>query len=197
MRENGLHADCFDFQTEVRRFMAEMDAGLCGGASTLQMAPTYLDTSADLPEDGDVVAVDAGGTNLRVALVRFRAGRPPEIVAKEKAPVPGSGIPVTLDEFFDRVVEQAGALLDEGDRLGMCFSFPSEILPDKDARILLFNKELRVAGAEGALIGPSLNAALARAGKGPRRVTVLNDTAAALLGELAMQQKRAYAGHIG
>ncbi|MDR1796568.1 MAG: hypothetical protein LBR44_03855 [Clostridiales Family XIII bacterium] len=194
---NGLHADCFDFDEEVCAFIGEMDRGLRGEPSSLRMLPAYLDASADIPEEGDAIAVDAGGTNLRVALVRFRAGQPPEIASKTKIPVPGAGSPVTMEAFFDRVVEQVLPIAGESDRLGMCFSFPSEILPSRDSRILCFDKELKVTGSEGAHIAPGLNAALARAGLPPKRVTVLNDSAAALLGELAVQPPKDYCGYVG
>jgi len=195
--ENGLHADGYDFAQEVERFRAEMRRGLRGEASSLRMLPTYVDVSAPYPPAGDVLAIDVGGTNLRVALVRFRAGRPPEIVSKDKCPVPGSQEAVTLEGFFDRIVGFAKPLWEASATVGLCFSFPHESLPDLDARILCINKELRVGGAEGRRVVHALNDAFGRVGVPAKRVAVLNDSSAALLGELAVQEGKDYGGYIG
>jgi hexokinase len=196
LRENGLHADCYDFDMESGRFVAQMEAGLSGTKSSMLMAPTYLRASVAALTNGEVIALDAGGTNLRVALIRFRDGLP-EMVYQETYPIPGVKTAITNADFFDRIVAYATPILGCVDRVGLCFSFPSVILPNRDARILQFNKELRVSGSAGALISTSFNAALARVGRAPKQVTVLNDTAAALLGELAVLREEAFASHIG
>jgi hexokinase len=197
LRENGLHADCYEFEAEVARFAAQMEIGLHGDAASMLMAPAYLDVSAAARANGEVIAIDAGGTNLRIALVQFSEDGPPEIAYIEKYPVPGAKTAITNADFFDCLVAYAAPIIGRSDHIGLCFSFPCVILPDRDARILKYNKELRVGGAEGALISTSLNAALARAGKAPMQVTVLNDTAAALLGELTVLREGTFSGHVG
>ncbi|MDR3304593.1 MAG: hypothetical protein LBS85_00970 [Clostridiales Family XIII bacterium] len=195
--QNGLHESCVDFDAQAARFAGQMDAGLRGDVSSLQMAPTYLDAGARARGAGSAIAIDAGGTNLRIALTEFGPEGIPELVYQEKYPTPGSEEAIAKDGFFDSLVRYMGPILDKSDRIGLCFSFPSEILPDRGARILNFNKELRVSGAAGALIRPELSTALRRAGKQPKRVTVLNDTAAALLGELAVMPSQRYSGYVG
>jgi len=198
LRERGFHADLFDFDEEVARFIVEMERGLRGEDSSLRMYPAYLDASVKLPENGGVIAVDAGGTNLRVALIKFKPDQAiPDMLGKEVTPVPGSRCPVSIEQFFDKLVELMLPILDQSDKVGVCFSFPSEIMPSLDARIVVFDKELCVVGSEGASIAKSLNEALERVGAASKKVTVINDTVAALLGELAVQPARERSGFVG
>ena len=87
LKSIDMHPDQTDPERFVRDFLSEMDAGLAGEASSLKMIPTYV--SADgTPQDGEsVIAIDAGGTNLRVS--RFAtAGR--RSCASRKAPCPAA-----------------------------------------------------------------------------------------------------------
>ncbi|XP_077923028.1 hexokinase-3 isoform X2 [Halichoerus grypus] len=59
----------------VRAQMREaMVKGLRGEASSLRMLPTYVRATPDGTERGDFLALDLGGTNFRVLLVRVTAG---------------------------------------------------------------------------------------------------------------------------
>ncbi|MDR3364464.1 MAG: hypothetical protein LBS91_05900 [Clostridiales Family XIII bacterium] len=199
LKTHGLHEARCDFDGQVSRFTAEMEAGLAGEKSSLLMLPTYLDAVAGAEAKGDVIAVDAGGTNLRIALVSFGGGAP-QIGRYEKYRIPGSEGAVGKDEFFARIAAHIGDRTDKSGKVGFCFSFPSEIGANRDGRILGFNKEVKVNGAEGAFIGAELNAALAREGKPPVDVTALNDSAAALIGTLfasGAESRGRYSGYIG
>jgi hexokinase len=203
---HGLHESSYDFDSHVRRFTEEMDKGLVRDSeSSLLMLPTFLDARKDDGICGDVIAIDAGGTNLRVGLVGFSADEAPERKFYEKQPIPGSGAAVDKTEFFDRIVAALEPINAPADKIGFCFSFPTEILPSRDGRILLFDKEVKVTDGAGSLVGAELNAAFERTGKPQSKVTVLNDSTAAILGVLAFEQARmrklqmphAYSGHIG
>jgi len=193
----GLHESCFSFEEHVRGFTAEMEAGLAGRGSSLRMLPSYLGVVPETPPDGDVIAVDAGGTNLRIALVHFSAGAEPAISRFGKYSVPGSEGEVTTDGFFDRIAGYIGDMTEASAMVGFCFSFPSEISADRDGKIIKFDKELKVKGSEGRYIRVELNAAFARAGKGPLSVTVLNDTAAVLIGAVHFSGAVSTGGYIG
>jgi hexokinase len=188
---HGMHESCYDFDAHVRRFTEEMDKGLARDSeSSLLMLPTFLDARKDDGIAGDVIAIDAGGTNLRVGLVGFPADEDPERKFYEKQPIPGSGAAVDKAEFFDRIVAALEPIKASTDKIGFCFSFPTEILPSRDGRILLFDKEVKVTDGAGSLVGAELNAAFARAGKPQSQVTVLNDSTAAILGVLAFERAR-------
>ena len=66
-------------------FLNEMKNGLDRIESSLMMIPTYIDTEASIPIGKSVIVLDAGGTNFRVATVRFdKPGIP--IITKYKNP---------------------------------------------------------------------------------------------------------------
>ncbi|MCL2111657.1 MAG: hypothetical protein FWH32_05355 [Clostridiales bacterium] len=195
--ENGLHESCYDFEAYADGFAADMEAGLSGRDSSLMMLPSYLGVTPKAPPDGSAIAIDAGGTNLRVALVGFAPGAAPAVSKYEKRRIPGTDGIVSCERFFDLIVEYIGDMTETSNEVGFCFSFPSEIGADRDGKIVGFNKEVKVRGSEGASIGGELNAALARAGKDPVKVTVLNDTVAALVGAVFAGGLYGMGGYIG
>ena len=186
--KNGLHESCYDFENCVTAFTEEMAAGLGGQESSLLMLPSYIGISPKGTKDGNIIAVDAGGTNLRIALVHLGGGTPPVIVRQEKYRLPGWDGVVHKGEFFLRIAEYIAGIWEGAPEIGFCFSFPSEIDPDRDGKIVGFKKEVRVSGAEGAYVGGELNAAFVRIGLAPKKITVMNDTVAALVGTLALRE---------
>jgi hexokinase len=73
-------------------------------------------------------------------------------------------------------------IVDVSSSIGFCFSYPTEILPSKDGRLIRFCKEVKAKQVEGELIGENLVTAIEAAGyKGSKRVVILNDTVATLL----------------
>jgi len=197
LKDFGLHEECFDFEEHVHGFMSEMEAGLAGQKSTLRMLPSYLGVEPETPPSGEVVAIDAGGTNIRIALVSFKPGEAPVVGRLEKHLIPGSEGAVSSDEFFTSISGYIGDRTEESDSVGFCFSFPCEIGADRDGKILLFDKEVKVNGSSGKIIGAELNAAFARDGKGPLSVTVVNDTVAALIGAVLAHGVSGMGGYIG
>ena len=194
---NGLHESCYDFDFHVNDFMAEMEAGLSGKASSLRMLSSYIGVTPETPPNGDSIAIDAGGTNIRIARVHFSPDSATVVTQVEKHFLPGSKEEISKNGFFDKIVEYVGDRTDFSDKLGFCFSFPCEILPDREGKIIHFDKEVRVKDSQGALIGHELNAAFARVGKSEVKVTVLNDTAAALIGAVSSNGITDMGGYIG
>uniref|UniRef100_A0AAR2IZB2 hexokinase n=1 Tax=Pygocentrus nattereri TaxID=42514 RepID=A0AAR2IZB2_PYGNA len=61
-----------------RRMEGEMKKGLARDtheSATVKMLPTYVQSTPDGSERGDFLALDLGGTNFRVLLVRVRSGK--------------------------------------------------------------------------------------------------------------------------
>lgn len=184
-RANGLTATREDFLAWVDGFKAEMTAGLAGTGSSLRMIPTYL-SAETLPKGGEpVIVLDAGGTNLRVALMEF-GPRGPEAAYFQTVPMLGTQGTLTLEQFYDGLAELVAPIAHRSRRVGFCFSFPCEILPDLDGRVLHFDKEVDIRDAEGSVLGEGLRAALERRGlPHDHRMVVINDTVAAMLGAMA------------
>lgn len=181
----GIHPEQTDIPAVTEAFMSEMEAGLSGGGSSLAMIPTYISVKGKPPEDRDVIAVDAGGTNLRVGLVSFKNGLPVTRGLK-KYPMPGSRGEITADEFFDYLAELILPLTKTADCVGFCFSYPMEITENLDGIIEFLNKEVKVRGSEGRIIGQSIAEKLREKGLSkPLRFVIINDTVAGLMGGMA------------
>ena len=73
--QNAFSPDV-DIDALLVEFDRQMDAGLAGGKSSLAMIPAYVDADRAVKTDTPINVLDAGGTNLRVATVRFdKAGK--------------------------------------------------------------------------------------------------------------------------
>lgn len=185
------------FCSEVDAFQEEMRLGLDTGSS-LKMIPSYIQLSGDVPHDRTVLAMDMGGTNMRVAKVHFDADGKAAVLKKDKFPMPGTKGALTKDAFFAAVAEHLRPFMDKSYPVGLCFSFPCEILPNMDGKIINFNKEVCVSDAGGAILGASINQALLQAGlPAMESVIVINDTVAALLGGKAAFPEQPFASYIG
>lgn len=78
-----------DAQTVVARFQEDMRRSLDGRASSLQMLPSYVGRPTGA-EQGCFLALDLGGTNLRVLAVRLDGRGKAEITAVNRLAVPES-----------------------------------------------------------------------------------------------------------
>lgn len=192
-----FHAD-IDAGRCVDEFREEMEAGLSGRRSSLRMIPTFIEADREIPVREPVIAMDAGGTNLRVALVDFDDEGEPHITAFERYRMPGLDGEIPAAEFFDTLAKHIRRVASRSSRVGLSFSYPAEILPSRDGRILGLSKELRVAGVKGQMVGERLNASLRASGaKADLKFVVLNDTVGALLAGRAAHGARRYSRYVG
>ncbi len=191
----GLLAENIDANELIGVFMAEMESGLAGRDSSLAMIPTYVSADRDIPVNERVIVIDAGGTNLRVAVVFFDENNRGHIEDFSSYPMPGSQSEVSADAFFDRFAQYIQPVLDKSNKIGFCFSYPAEISPDMDGRLLKWTKEMKAPEVIGRYIGRGLLDALGSAGAG-KSVVILNDTVATLLAGKAADNKR-YGSYVG
>jgi hexokinase len=169
---------------EVRLALLDrLREGAAHDGRELAMIPAFL--SPPRPGlSGEAVALDAGGTHLRAARVRVHASGEVEILgAIHEEPLPGASgrLAATAHEFFEahaRLLARAAA--PPGAAVGYCVSYPSRVLPDGDAELLRWTKEVRVAGVEGKRVGALLLEHLRAAGLAPGPLFILNDTIATL-----------------
>jgi hexokinase len=99
--------------------------------STAQMLPSHITTLPSGRERGQYVAVDLGGTNMRVALVRLQ-DNDATVEKLDKWIIPEEVKIGTAEAFFawvaDRIVKLTSvSVLDDGEqewKLGVTWSFP-------------------------------------------------------------------------
>lgn len=170
-----------DTDKAVKRFVEEARRGLEGKSSSIAMIPSYIRLDSELKAGKPVIAIDAGGTNLRAALVTY-TGSGWNIENEIRGKMPGTCGEITSDELFAAIAEMIEPFADRTDTIGFCFSYPAAILPELDGILGDFSKEVRVTGAAGKLIGAELKLALKRRGHDKNwRVAIVNDTVAAML----------------
>lgn len=174
----------------------DMRRGLKGEKSSLPMIATYLSNDGTVPEGACAAVIDAGGTNFRSALVRFTPdGYQVEDLGRWK--MPGIDKPCTWNEFIAFTADHIQHLMDRTDVIGFCFSYNAEITPDMDGKVKRIDKEVVISGCENQLVAASLKEELSRRGIEGKKIVILNDTAAALLGGTVTLDKSAYSGFIG
>ena len=188
-RYYGFHYDRIDPSSLVEDVLYEMERGL-NGASCLPMIPAYISpVSATIPHK-TVIALDAGGTNLRAALVEFDENGKAVAADTRKVPMPGTAGHASANTFFDEIAAVTAPLLEAAGKnvegIGFCFSYPMEITKDADGILMAFSKEVDAPEVIGKSIGAGLRDALVRRNVHvPERIVLLNDTVATLLSGLS------------
>ncbi|MEL7563504.1 MAG: hypothetical protein AAGU27_01265 [Dehalobacterium sp.] len=190
--------DKIDFKEQCEIFLSEMERGLAGDAGSLAMIPTYIGVVDEIPLEEPIIVLDAGGTNLRVATIYFNRDGQPVMENFQKRPMPGTYGEMTKDVFFHTLASSLDSQIHNASRIGFCFSYPTEIMPDKDGRLICFTKEIKVKDVEGELIGKNLSWALKDRGcKDEKRIILLNDTVATLLAGKAALTGRLFDTYLG
>jgi len=178
----------------VAIFTDEMIRGLKGMNSSLRMIPTYIEPENEFLNDTPVLAIDAGGTNFRAALITFRSNGKIETGQTARYTMPGIEGEISGKEFFETIASYIRPLAEKTDRIGFCFSYPTEIFPNKDGRLLQFCKEVQAPEVVGQLIGKTL---LETVGTPEKKIVLLNDTVATLLSGKSASFGKSYDSYIG
>lgn len=187
-----------DIDSSCSQFIGEMKNGLSGSASSFKMIPTYLSVGGDIPTEKPVIVLDAGGTNFRVAVLRFDSEGKPRIESYNKYDMPGVDEEITSDEFFEVIISYLSPVLDCSDKIGFCFSYAAEPAPNMDSVIIAMGKQLKIKGFIGKSLGQGLKDALKKHGMpADKQIVVLNDSVATLLGGKALSGERVFDGYIG
>lgn len=187
-----------DAGSAIGQFAREGASALAGRPSSLLMLPSYLKAEGPLLQNKPVIVIDAGGTNLRIALACFNDENECILTDERLYPMPGTQGPLSAKAFFDEMADIVAPYAAQSSLIGFCFSFPCEITPDLDGRLLTFNKEIQVDDAAGRLVGKSLHEALRAKGfDNPWKTVILNDTVATMMGGLAEGRRHHCSSYIG
>lgn len=195
----GMHVTDIDMDKEVETYLAQMKDGLEGRTASLMMIPTYISLSDNIPCNKRVLIIDAGGTNLRLATAVKTEQNGIEISDFSQNPMVGTRGRVTIRQFFEQMTAYMEPYLNDSEitTVGFCFSFNTDILPDRDAIINYFSKEVDVVVDGTYCIGKSINEILTRRGRSPLKFVILNDTVATMLGGIAKGIGTEYESYIG
>ena len=196
LERHGMSPERIEPGLRAGKMRDNMERGLAGDKTALPMIPTYLKMDGAVPKGTGAIVIDAGGTNFRSALGSFtQQGFQTEELSK--CSMPGIAKPATWEEFISFVADRIMPLTDRADCIGFCFSYSADITPEIDGRVIRIDKEVVIEGSAGKLVGASLLEELERRGAGKKKIVILNDTAAVLLGGSATLDLSAYSGFIG
>uniref|UniRef100_A0A4W4FEN8 Hexokinase-2 n=1 Tax=Electrophorus electricus TaxID=8005 RepID=A0A4W4FEN8_ELEEL len=174
------------------RFRREMDKGLgrdTNPTAAVKMLPTYVRSTPDGTESGDFLALDLGGTNFRVLLVKVSANGKQTVEIENQIYV----IPETLmrgsgSELFDHIAECLANFLDKlniKDKklpLGFTFSFPCQQTKLDESFLVTWTKGFRASGVEGKDVVGLLRKAIRKRGDFDIDiVAVINDTVGTMM----------------
>ena len=188
-----------DFRYDLKQGLADPEQ------SSLRMLKSYLGLPTG-KEQGEYLALDFGGTNVRVLRIRLEGEGKFEILKKVAKPliVEGEydyiGASSTKEQMFGLLAELIDEAV-EGNHeqkylLGHTFSFPSSQTDVNNARLIIWTKEFATPGVEGEVVNDLLKEALDKRGlTNVEPVAVLNDTVAVLL-SAAYKQSGTYIGSI-
>ncbi|NXG60579.1 HXK2 protein, partial [Hemiprocne comata] len=167
----------------------EMELGLgreTHANASVRMLPTYVCSTPDGKEQGEFLALDLGGTNFRVLVVRV--GKDGIHMASDIYVIPTTIMQGTGEELFDHVIEcimdfqQKQDLVDQVLPLGFTFSFPCQQLGLDKAVLLNWTKGFNASGCVGEDVVQLLReAAQRKKHSGLKVVAVVNDTVGTMM----------------
>ncbi|KFD53729.1 hypothetical protein M513_05434 [Trichuris suis] len=171
----------------LRRMMyvldKQMNSGLIGGLkdSTVAMLPSFVPRLPDGSESGTYLAIDLGGTNLRVLMMEINPGQESHAESRNFR-MPQSAMTGTGEELFDFIatcmanfLEEKG-LLDTQMDLGFTFSYPCDQKNLRSAILLRWTKGFNASGVEGNDVVKILQKAIDKKKLKVRVVALMNDT---------------------
>lgn len=195
--KNDFSIQTIEVDAILDHFQRDMTAGLRGEPASLAMIPAYIGIDHPVPVGKPVIVLDAGGTNLRTAVLTFDAAGKPTIGKFSKFAMPGTqGTRATARMFYDALTAFLAPVLAEARSIGFCFSYPADITPDCDARLIRWTKQVDIPELVGAMVGGGLRDALAERGYHVD-ITILNDTVATLLAGKSSGLLRRYSNYVG
>lgn len=164
----------------------EITKGLTQNDAIIKCLPHFISPPLK-SRDGHVYVIELGGSNLRTALVSIKNEEASFIDGPIKIVMPWQRNQSFPKEKFLKIQANALTSLKNGYEglIGYCFSFPTEPLHNKDARLIHWTKGLNVPTMIGKEVGkPLLSYINSRYNKDFKKICVINDSIAALFSGL-------------
>ncbi|XP_037353047.1 hexokinase HKDC1 isoform X1 [Talpa occidentalis] len=173
------------------KMRAELEYGLkkeTHPLATVKMLPTFVYGVPDGTENGKFLALDLGGTNFRVLLVKIRSGRRSVRMYNKIFAIPLEIMQGTGEELFDHIVQCIADFLDymglKGAQLplGFTFSFPCRQTSIDKGILVGWTKGFKATDCEGEDVVDLLREAIKRRNEFDLDiVAVVNDTVGTMM----------------
>ncbi|KAM4579378.1 hexokinase-2 isoform 2-T2 [Fundulus diaphanus] len=141
------------------RFRREMDKGLCrdtNPTAAVKMLPTFVRSTPDGTEQGEFLALDLGGSNFRVLLVKVKGNGEQKVDMESQIyDIPELVMTGSGSELFDHIADCLADFLekmgikDKKLPLGFTFSFPCQQTKLDESILMSWTKGFRLSGVEG------------------------------------------------
>lgn len=186
-----------DINKIVKNATKELHEGL-KTKSSFPMVPTYI-TSLSLQKTDKKLLIDAGGTNFRSAVGYIDESKLAHIENIDATKMPATDGRLSKAEFFASMANNAKNQLPETGDVGFCFSYNVEMNSNLDGKINCLAKEVDAPEVVGSEVGKELVLAIKEIDteEKERKVVVLNDTVATLLGGHSVVDFSDFSTHIG
>ena len=180
LNSNGLASDTGSIKSLATRLADDMEAAVAGDhASGLVMARSWIGERPSY-SSGKAIAIDAGGTNLRAALLEFIDDGSVVVHERLNRHMPGVGSPLTIDQFLDVLHAFTAPLHPEHYPIGISLGYPMIAHPDGEVNVIGFCKEVNIAIPHHyPLVSSICNRYWPN--RAPQNVRVINDTCGVLL----------------
>ncbi|XP_006889059.1 PREDICTED: putative hexokinase HKDC1 [Elephantulus edwardii] len=156
--------------------------------ATVKMLPTYVCGMPDGTEKGKFLALDLGGTNFRVLLVKIRRGRKSVRMYNKIFAIPLEIMQGTGEELFDHIVQCIADFLEymglKGAQLplGFTFSFPCRQTGIDKGKLIEWTKGFKATDCENEDVVDMLREAIKRRNEFDLDiVAVVNDTVGTMM----------------
>ncbi|KZT26882.1 hypothetical protein NEOLEDRAFT_1177072 [Neolentinus lepideus HHB14362 ss-1] len=190
--EKQFQMDTKDLQKLTAHFLREFSQGLAEYNHPMAMIPSFVTGVPDGTETGTFLALDLGGTNLRVCEVELHGNntftlrqqkyKVSETLKTGEATVLFDYLADSVDEFL---TDYASSSAPQGDLdripLGLTFSFPVEQTALDEGKILTWTKGFNAKNSVGKDVVKLLQDAFDRKHLHVKCVALINDTVGALL----------------
>lgn len=172
-------------------FITELDKGLSKKGGNIPMIPGWVLDFPTGKETGDYLAIDLGGTNLRVVLVKLGGNRDFD-TTQSKFALPKHMRTATSDELFDFIAECLKKFVDEEFPegvsaplpLGFTFSYPASQNSINEGVLQRWTKGFDIDGVEGKDVVPLLQASIEKVQVPIEVVALINDTTGTLVASM-------------
>ncbi|KAM8886523.1 hexokinase-2 isoform 1-T1 [Spinachia spinachia] len=174
------------------QFRREMDKGLCrdtNPTAAVKMLPTFVRSTPDGTEQGEFLALDLGGSNFRVLLVKVMANGKQEVEMENQIyAIPEHLMRGNGSQLFDHIADclanflQKLGIKDKKLPLGFTFSFPCQQTKLDESVLVSWTKSFKSSGVEGKDVVSLLRKAIKKRGDFDVDIlAVINDTVGTMM----------------
>ncbi|KAF2102008.1 hexokinase [Rhizodiscina lignyota] len=170
-------------------FVKELEKGLSKEGGSIPMNPTWCMAFPDGHEEGTFLALDMGGTNLRVCEITLTEEKGEFDIIQSKYKMPEELKTGTAEELWGYIADCLQQFIEyhhEGEDLpqlplGFTFSYPATQEYINHGILQRWTKGFDIAGVEGQDVVPPFEAALAERGLPIKLTALINDTTGTLI----------------